>query len=176
MNIKFTGRKTEVKDSVKERAEHKLTKLSDRFFGGEGDINVVFSVHKDRHIAEITIYHQGMIFRAEESADNMFAAIDGVCEVLERQIRKQKTKLQKRLHMTEADFVAEDAEDVAEESEFQIVRTKRIGLKPMSAEEAVLQMNLLGHVFFVFFDADTEQTAIVYKRKDGNYGLIETEE
>lgn len=176
MNIKFVGRKVEVKDSMKERAESKLAKLSDKFFGGEGDINVVFSVHKDRHIAEITIYHQGMIFRAEEEADNMFAAIDGVCEVLERQIRKQKTKLQKRLHMTEANFAAEGAEDVAEESEFQIVRTKRIGLKPMSAEEAVLQMNLLGHVFFVFFDADTEQTAIVYKRKDGNYGLIETEE
>ena len=176
MNIKFVGRKVEVKDSMKERTEKKLTKISNKFFGGEGDVNVVFSVRKDRHITEITIYHQGMIFRAEESADNMFAAIDEVCELLERQIRKQKTKLQKRLHITEMDFsVEDDHEEVAEESEFHIVRSKRIGIKPMSVEEAILQMNLLGHMFFVFIHADTEQPAVVYRRKDGNYGLIETE-
>ena len=157
MNIKFVGRKVEVKDSMKERTEKKLTKISNKFFGGEGDINVVFSVHKDRHIAEITIYHQGMIFRAEESADNMFAAIDEVCELLERQIRKQKTKLQKRLHMTEMDFTMDtDSDEVAEENEFNIVRSKKIGIKPMSVEEAILQMNLLGHMFFVFIHADTE--------------------
>ena len=176
MNIKFVGRKVEVKDSMTERTEQKLTKISNKFFGGEGDVNVVFSVKKDRHITEITIYHQGMIFRAEQSADNMFAAIDEVCELLERQIRKQKTKLQKRLHIADMDFSAEDgSEDVAEESEFNIVRSKRIGIKPMSVEEAILQMNLLGHMFFVFIHADTEQPAVVYRRKDGNYGLIETE-
>ncbi len=176
MNIKFVGRKVEVKDSMKERVTKKLTKISNKFFGGEGDINVVFSVQKDRDITEITIYHQGMIFRAEEAADNMFAAIDEVCDLLERQIRKQKTKLQKRLHMTDMDFTVDTgSDDVPEESEFQIVRSKKIGIKPMSVEEAILQMNLLGHMFFVFIHADSEQPAVVYKRKDGNYGLIETE-
>jgi len=171
MNIKFTGRKIDVTQGLKDYSEKKLQRI-EKFFPESAYATVTFSVQKDNHIAEITVYHESMIFRAEISNDDMYAAIDKAIDVLERQIRKQKTRLEKRLK-TDA-FVA-DAIEIEEESEFKIVKSKKYENKPMSAEEAILQMNLLGHAFYIFNNAETNDKCVVYKRKDGNYGLIELE-
>jgi len=175
MKIIITGRKMDVTDALHETINKKVGKLS-KFFDEDTIANVTLSVQKDRYTIEVTIHHKGIIFRAEETQNDMYAAIDLVIDVLERQIRKNKTRLSKKLK--ESAFVAKVAggveeNEVEEESEFKIVKTKHHFIKPMSHEEAILQMNLLGHQFFVFSDADTFAPAIVYKRKDGNYGLIE---
>lgn len=172
MNIKFTGRKIDVTQGLKDYSEKRLQRI-EKFFPESAYATVTFSVQKDSHIAEITIYHESMIFRAEISNDDMYAAIDKAIDVLERQIRKQKTRLEKKLKT--GAFVADAAIDIEEESEFRIVRTKKYENKPMSAEEAILQMNLLGHAFYIFNNAESNDKCVVYKRKDGNYGLIELE-
>lgn len=171
MNIKFTGRKIDVTQGLKDYSEKKLQRI-EKFFPESAYATVTFSVQKDNHIAEITVYHESMIFRAEISNDDMYAAIDKAIDVLERQIRKQKTRLEKRLKT--GAFVA-DSIEIEEESEFKIVKSKKYENKPMSAEEAILQMNLLGHAFYIFNNAETNDKCVVYKRKDGNYGLIELE-
>ena len=112
-----------------------------------------------------------MIFRAEVSNDDMYAAVDKVEDVLERQIRRQRTRLEKRLRKDA--FADVKSADFPEETEFKVVKTKVYSAKPMSIEEAILQMNLLGHAFYIFSNAETEDKNVVYKRKDGNYGLIE---
>lgn len=174
MKVIITGRKIELTQSLKQQAEKKLGKLS-KFFSEDTEANVTFSVQKDRHTVEVTIYQGGMIYRAEETNTDMYAAIDRVIDVIERQIRKNKTRLEKRLRENAFTKGAEIDASYDEEDEFKIVRTKRYSVKPMSAEEAILQMNLLGHEFYVFKNADTDESNIVYRRKDGNYGLIETE-
>ncbi len=171
MNIKFTGRKIDVTQGLKDYSEKKLQRI-EKFFPESAYATVTFSVQKDNHIAEITVYHESMIFRAEISNDDMYAAIDKAIDVLERQIRKQKTRLEKRLKT--GAFVA-DSIEIEEESEFKIVKSKKYENKPMSTEEAILQMNLLGHAFYIFNNAETNDKCVVYKRKDGNYGLIELE-
>lgn len=171
MNIKFTGRKIDVTQGLKDYSEKRLQRI-EKFFNDSAYATVTFSVQKDEHNAEITVYHEGMIFRAEISNDDMYAAIDKAVDVLERQIRKQKTRLEKRLKSGAFDTIADEA-SYEEEKEFKIVKAKKYENKPMSAEEAILQMNLLGHAFYVFNNADTNDTCVVYKRKDGNYGLIE---
>lgn len=171
MNIKFTGRKIDVTQGLKDYSEKKLQRI-EKFFPESAYATVTFSVQKDNHIAEITVYHESMIFRAEISNDDMYAAIDKAIDVLERQIRKQKTRLEKRLKT--GAFVADEVQ-IEEESEFKIVKSKKYENKPMSAEEAILQMNLLGHAFYIFNNAETNDKCVVYKRKDGNYGLIELE-
>ncbi len=171
MNIKFTGRKIDVTQGLKDYSEKRLQRI-EKFFPESAYATVTFSVQKDNHIAEITVYHDGMIFRAEISNDDMYAAIDKAIDVLERQIRKQKTRLEKKLKT--GAFVIDEVQ-IEEESEFKIVKSKKYENKPMSAEEAILQMNLLGHAFYIFNNADTNDKCVVYKRKDGNYGLIELE-
>jgi len=171
MNIKFTGRKIDVTQGLKDYSEKRLQRI-EKFFPESAYATVTFSVQKDNHIAEITIYHEGMIFRAEISNDDMYAAIDKAVDILERQIRKQKTRLEKKLKT--GAFEIDTAESsYQEEKEFKIVKTKKYENKPMSAEEAILQMNLLGHTFYVFNNSQTSDKCVVYKRKDGNYGLIE---
>ncbi len=172
MNIKFTGRKIDVTQGLKDYSEKRLQRI-EKFFPESAYATVTFSVQKDSHIAEITIYHESMIFRAEISNDDMYAAIDKAIDILERQIRKQKTRLEKKLKT--GAFVADTAVDIEEEAEFKIVKTKKYENKPMSAEEAILQMNLLGHAFYIFNNAESNDKCVVYKRKDGNYGLIELE-
>ena len=170
MTIKITGRKIDVTEGLKSYIEKKLTKL-DKYFVESATVNVTISVEKDRHIIEVTIFQDGMIFRAEVSNDDMYAAIDKVEDVLERQIRKQRTRLEKRLKKGAFLDISEDL--YPEEKEFKVVKTKVYSAKPMSVEEAILQMNLLGHNFYIFSNAETEDKNVVYKRKDGNYGLIE---
>ncbi len=171
MKITTTGRKINVTDGLRSYTEKKLLKL-DKFFNENSAAQVTLSVQKDDHIIEVTIYHEGMIFRAEVRDADMYAAIDRVVDVLERQIRKQKTRLEKKLREGAFDS-ADSPAGYEEESEFRVVKIKKHETKPMSVEEAILQMNLLGHSFYVFSNAETLDKEVVYKRKDGNYGLIE---
>lgn len=179
MKFTFTCKKVALNDSIKEYAEKRLSKL-DRYFNENAEAIVVFAVEKNhRCIAEITIRSGSSIFRAQvESPDgDMRGAIDSAVNSIERQLRKNKTRLAKQLRQDAFPVTAvEDVFDVQEEKEFDIVKTKRFSVKPMSAEEAILQMNLLDHDFFVFRSIEDNALAIVYRRKHGGYGLIETGE
>lgn len=170
MKMNFTARQMRVYDQVKETAQKKLSKF-EKFFGDDAEMDITFSMANDLERVEITIRTGGMVFRAEE-ADKTFAnAVDNATEALERQIRKNKTRLQKKLRSGAFDIIGVSDDD-GEEEYVQEVRTKTFPFKPMSVEEAILQMNMLGHDFFVFKDADTLETCVVYKRKRGGYGLI----
>lgn len=173
MNITVVGRKCTPRDSFKERAEKKLRKV-EKFFGDSASAKVTATVEKNTQAVEITVFNDGMIFRSQAKAENMNDALDSCVDLLIRQIRKNKTRLEKRIR-SEAfdDFVGQDA--VEEEVEFELVRTKSIPIKPQSVEEAILQMNMLGHQFYMFRNAENESIAVVYKRDDGGYGLIEPE-
>lgn len=174
MKITITSRKTEIKDREKALIEKKIGKLA-KFFNDDAEATVTVSSQKNDKIAEVTIYASGLVYRAEDRNPDLLDAIDKIETVIDRQIRKNKTRLEKSVKRDAFVPNPEDAvEDVSEEAEFNIIRTKSHHLKPMSPEEAILQMNLVGHEFFVFFNSNTETTDIVYKRKDGNYGLIET--
>ena len=176
MKINFAGKNNmEVTDALRDVTEKKIGRL-DKFFQKDVVGNVTFSAEKNRKKIEVTINLPGTIIRAEESSDDMYASIDSAVDVLERQIRKHKTKLQKKYKNTET-IRFENVTSLPKEEEEgpKIVKTKRFLLKPMASEEAVLQMELLRHNFFVFMDADSENVSVVYKRKDGNYGLIEPE-
>lgn len=175
MKIIINGKNIEITDALRERVTKKIGKL-DKFFSNETEAHVTLSVQRLRQTVEVTIPFNGIVFRAEESNEDMYTSIDKTIDLLERQIRKNKTRLERRLHDNE--FRIENfkfTEEVSEEKEFKIVRSKRFAIKPMDVEEAILQMNLLGHEFFMFHNADTDSVNVVYKRKDGNYGLIEPE-
>lgn len=171
MKMNFTARQMKVYDSVKQTAEKKLAKF-DKFFGDEAEMDITFSMPNGLEMVEITIRSQGMVFRAEEAAETFANAIDNATEALERQIRKNKTRLQKRLKVEAFDIIENDLDEPVDEEYVQDVRTKTFPFKPMGVEEAILQMNMLGHDFFVFKDADTLETCVVYRRKRGGYGLI----
>lgn len=171
MKMNFTARQMKVYDSVKQTAEKKLAKF-DKFFGDESEMDITFSMPNGLEMVEITIRSQGMVFRAEEAAETFANAIDNATEALERQIRKNKTRLQKRLKVEAFDIIENDLDEPIDEEYVQDVRTKTFPFKPMGVEEAILQMNMLGHDFFVFKDADTLETCVVYRRKRGGYGLI----
>ena len=174
MNITVVGRKCTPRESFKERAAKKLQKI-DRFFGASASAKVTATVEKNSQTVEITVFKDGMIFRAQARAENMNDALDECVDLLIRQMRKNKTKLEKRLRDGAFDdLVAPDA--VEEEKEFELVRTKSIPIKPQSVEEAILQMNMLGHQFYVFRNAVNGGVAVVYRREDGGYGLIEPQE
>ena len=176
MKFTFTCKKVSLNDAVKAYAEKKISKL-DRYFREDADALVTFSVEKDhRCVVEITLISGGTLFRAqEESRDgDMRGAIDAACSTIDRQIRKNRTRLSKRLRQDALVPTVPAEFDVAEETEFQVVRTKHIAVKPMSVEEAILQMNLLGHDFFVYRITD-HVVSIVYRRKNGGYGLLETD-
>ena len=173
MNMKITvvGRQMTVRESLKEMVEGKLSKL-DKFFGGEAEATVTFSCKRNKECLEITITALNTLFRYEAAEDTFQTSLDRAVDAIERQIRKNKTRLEKRLR--DSSFSVPDVDydfDVEEESEFKI-RTKTFSIKPMSVEEAILQMNLLGHQFFVFEDMTTGDTCVVYTRRDGDYGLI----
>lgn len=176
MNLKFTGKNVEVTQALKDVTEKKFGKL-EKYFQRDIEGNVTFSTEKNRKIIEVTINLPGTIIRAEESSDDMYASIDRTVDILERQIRKYKTKLQKRYQNNETIRFenVQPLSSVEDTDKKGLVKKKRFTLKPMSQEEAILQMELLGHNFFVFLDSKDEEVAVVYKRKDGNYGLIEPE-
>lgn len=170
MKMNFTARQMKVFDVVKESAEKKLAKF-DKFFDENAEMDITFSLENNLERVEITIHSAGMMFRAEEAADTFANAIDNATEALERQIRKNKTRLQKRVRDEGFRIAESDVPDVDEEVMFN-VRTKTFSFKPMSVEEAILQMDMLGHDFFVFKDAQDLETCVVYRRKHGGYGLI----
>ena len=167
-------RKVELGKEKKDMLIKKIDKLG-KFFDEEASADIVISEQKDKMIVEVTIRTADMIYRAEERNEEIYNAADDVVDSITRQIRKNKTRLAKKLRegvSREFDVFFDTPE---EEADIKIVKTKTHHVKPMSAEEAVLQMNLLGHNFFVFTNAKTNTTDIVYRRKDGNYGLIETD-
>lgn len=164
------GRNIEVTDALRDTIDKKLSKL-DKYFHKEMDATVTLIVEKNRQIVEVMVPLSGRIIRAEESTDDMYASIDKVIDVLEKQIRKQKEKLKDKKFNGET-IRFENIEPVNDEEEGKIKRVKRFSIKPMSEEEAVLQMELIGHDFFVFRNWETEEINVVYKRKDGHYGLI----
>ena len=176
MKYTFTQKKVKITDDLRAYAEKKVGKL-DRFFRGESEAFITFSSERSRYQVELTISNGGMNYRVSEVTSDMFASIDSAVAAIERQIRKNKTRLEKRLRDGTIDWGTsfESDDDLPEdEDEFKIVKSKRFSIKPMAAQEAILQMNLLNHEFFVFKNNDNDDNfAVVYKRKDGNYGLIE---
>lgn len=173
MTFTFTGKKFEVTDAMREYAEKKIGKI-DRLFRTESDASVTFSAGRGRYTAEVTIRNNGMIYRVSEVTSDMYASIDSAVAAIERQVRRNKTRLEKRLRDGAFERTAEvPPEEDEEEEEFRIVREKRFSIKPMTPEEAILQLDLLGHEFFAFRNEDEDGVfAIVYKRKNGGYGLI----
>lgn len=175
MNFIISGRNIEVTAGLKAAVEQKLGKL-EKYFTPETDIIVTLSVEKERQKIEVTIPVKGNIIRSEQESSDMYVSIDLVEEIIERQLRKYKTKLIAK-HQGGHDFRQEfiDEDNVLDPEEIQIVRTKRFGIKPMFPEDACIQMELLGHSFYVFSNAETDEVNVVYRRKNGTYGLIEPE-
>ena len=169
MKITTVARQITLRDSLRELTEKKLSKL-DRYFGEDTVAYVTFRTRRDRKIVEITITYNGTLFRSEEEEDSFQTALDRAVETLEGQIRKNKTRLERRIR--EGAFLRTAEEVEIPEEEPTILREKTFPLKPMTPEEAILQMNLLEHLFYVFIDAETGKTCVVYRRNDGGYGLI----
>ena len=175
--MKFTivERKIKIEDELRQYALRKVEKL-DRYFQQDSDTTLTFSELRGKQTVEITVRQVGLVVRAEETTTDMYASVDGAISSIERQIRKNKTRLARRLRQDA--FVRQpDVTSFApepEENTFEIVRTKRFPMKPMTHEEAILQMELLEHSFFAFKDEENDGAfAVVYKRNDGGYGLIE---
>lgn len=175
MTVNVRGKNIVVTPALQDYAEKRVAIITKQF-KVVGDIAVVLRVEKGQHIAEITVPASGIVLRAQESTKDMYSSIDIVVEKISRQIHKYKTRLMKRKYANFSE-AAINAPSEAEESgdEFNIVRNKKYILHPMSAQEAVMQMNLLNHDFFIFFDEESEKISVVYKRKDGGYGLIAPE-
>jgi putative sigma-54 modulation protein len=181
MNYNIRGENIEVTPAIREYVEKKVAKL-ERYFteSPNANVNVNLKVYQDKKSkVEITIPMKDLVLRAEELHEDMYAAIDLITDKLERQIRKHKTKVNRKFRDKESlkDFVPifTEVEQVEEDEDLEVVRTKSFDLKPMDSEEAILQMNMLGHSFYVFTNAETNQTNVVYKRNDGRYGLIEAQ-
>ena len=172
MKTTIVARKMDLTQGLKEYVENKINKL-DKFFDDDAEAKITMSVEKSRQKIEATIYHRNTIFRVEQVTSDMYVTMDKVIDDMERQIRKNKTRLEKKLRSNA--FVNLEPADVGieEEKEFNIIKTKTFTTKPMSNEEAILQMNLLGHTFFVYKNSENGKNNIVYKRNDGNYAIIE---
>lgn len=173
MAIVVRGKNIDVTPALKDYVEKRIGKIT-KYFDNLGEITVVLTVEKGRHIVEVTVPVNGMLLRGEEATTDMYTSIDLVIEKLEKQIEKYKTKIARKLRagFFKGDLVASQPVDT---DEFHVVKTKRFAVKPMDVEEAIMQMNLINHDFYVFTNADTEDVNVIYRRKDGNYGLIEPE-
>ena len=173
MRVIITGKGMEVSDYLKEMVTKKVNKLQ-RFFGEDTEAHITMSIQRSRHIVEVTIPFDGIVLRGEEATGDMYASVDGVVGKLEKQIHKHRTALKKKLH--EGAFLKDDNtyhDELEDEKIPSVVRTKRFVVKPMDIEEAQMQMELLGHQFFVFRNAKTNEVNVLYKRHDGDLGLIE---
>lgn len=168
MKISTTGRKVSLKPAFVERADKRLSKL-DKFFSDEAAAQVTVTVEKDWQTVEITVRDKGFVARAEKSAENMEDALDAAVEVLTKQIVKNRKRLETKLYKAAFDDYA-GAEQ--EEESFAVVREKHFYVKPASVDEAILQMNLIGHSFFLFRNVDSDEVNVVYRRKNGTYGLL----
>ena len=174
MKIKIFGKNIEVTEGIRSAVEEKIGKL-DKYFAEETRVDVTLSVNKNEQKVEVTIPVKGRIIRAEEISDDMYVSIDMVEETIERQLVKYKNKIITK-QQSNSNFRKEYIEkEVEADDEIKIIRTKKFGIKPMYPEDACVQMELLGHNFFVFYNAETEQVNVVYKRKGNTYGLIEPE-
>lgn len=175
MRIKITGRNIELTEGLKAAVEDKLNKL-EKYFTPDTEVNVTLSVEKERQKVEVTIPMKGSYIRSEQVSSDMYVSIDLVEEVIERQLKKYRTKLVTKQQNASAvfkqDFLDEKSED---DEEIKIIRTKKFDMKPMYPEDACVEMELLGHDFYVFINAETEDVNVVYKRKGNTYGLIEPE-
>ena len=174
MNLVISGKNIDITEGLRSAIEEKIGKL-ERYFNDSTEVHVTLSTEKERQKIEVTIQMKGSMIRAEETSKDMYVSIDLVEEVIERQLRKYKNKLidkEQTAAQLSKDFIDEDSYD---EEEIQIIRSKKFAIKPMDAEEACVQMELLGHNFFVFRNADTDEVNVVYKRKGNTYGLIEPE-
>lgn len=170
MNISIIGRQMTVGDDLKSQVEKKLARF-DKFFPEGADATVTFSRLREKECLEITISYKGMLLRSEEKNLTFLNALDECVEIIDGQIRKNKTRLERRIKSGMVIPESDIDEDIEEEGEFNI-RTKTFPMRPMSPEEAILQMNLLGHTFFMFSNAETGNICVVYKRKDNDYGMI----
>ena len=175
MDITISGKNMDITSSLREAVQDKLGKL-DRYFTPDTDVHVTLSVEKERQKIEVTIPVKGRIIRSEQVSNDMYVSIDLVEEVIERQLRKYKNKIIDKKQSAVNFQKAYIENDYMESEDITIVRTKRFDIKPMYPEDACVQMELLGHNFFVFMNADNDQVNVVYKRKGNTYGLIEPEE
>lgn len=178
MRFVISGKNIEVTKALRNVIEEKIGKL-EKFFTPDTEIKVTLSVEKERHIIEVTIPVKGQIIRAEEANNNMYAAIDNVVDIIERQLVKYKKKIKSR-HHSGLDFKQEflnktETSDDIDNDTIKIFRTKKFAVKPMDPEEACFQMEMLGHDFFVFRNSETNEVNVVYKRRGSTYGLIEPE-
>ena len=171
MKYVYVGKEV-VSDSLKARTEKKLSKL-DRYFNREAEALIRFRQQRGgRNIAEITVSVNGLILRAEEVSNDMYLSIDRAVDKLESQIRRYRTKMEKHLRDPKPEAPEEVVEPVYEEASYDVVRTKRFSVKPMDVDDAITQMELLGHSFFVFMNAETDSMSVLYRRNDGAYGLL----
>ena len=176
MNFIISGRNIDITPGLRQAVEQKLGKL-EKYFTPETDIIVTLSVEKERQKIEVTIPVKGNIIRSEQVSNDMYVSIDLVEEIIERQIRRYRKKLidKKQAALSFSQNFIEEEEEVPYDDEIQIVKTKKFAVKPVNPEEACLQMEMLGHNFYVFLNSETDQVNVVYKRKNGTYGLIEPE-
>ena len=174
MNLVISGKNLDITEGLRSAIEEKIGKL-ERYFTDTREVHVTLSTEKNRQKIEITIPMKGSIIRAEEVSSDMYVSIDLVEEVIERQLRKYKNKLidkeQNAAHLSQSFIEADDFED----EDIQIIRSKKFAMKPMDPEEACVQMELIGHNFFVVRNSETDEVNVVYKRKGNTYGLIEPE-
>jgi putative sigma-54 modulation protein len=174
MLVTVTGKNVEVTNALKEYAEKKVAKIGKFFEKSPVGAKVTLSTERNKHVVDITVQVNGILLRGEERTGDMYASIDRAIEKIERQVHKFKTRINRRLR--EENQVVVTSTPQSEEAAAPVIkRTKRFAIKPMSVEEAVMQMDLLGHDFYVFSNSDTEEVNVVYRRKDGNFGLIEPE-
>lgn len=176
MDIIIRGSKLEITEAMESYAKEKISRL-EKYLENSDDTHatILVKIHGHLHIVEVTIPLKNFILRAEESKDDFYAAIDTVTDKLERQIRKNKTRIAAKKNKEVKDFAYDHIQSIEEESEEKIVKRKKIEVKPMDEEEAILQMELLGHEFYLYKDIETGEPAVIYKRKDGDYGIIEAE-
>lgn len=179
MIITISGKNIEVSDYLEELINKKVSKL-DKYFPEDTQAQVTLSVERNRHIVEVTIPYAGGIIRGEETSGDMYASVDNVLSKLEKQIVRHRTKLEKSLRAgafraPEPVYADAFTQDDLDEEAAKVVKVKRFDIKPMTVDEAMLQLEMLGHSFYMFTNGDTNQINVIYKRKDGNYGLIEPE-
>jgi len=173
MSITVRGKNIEITPALKDYVVKRVSKIT-KYFGSLGEITAILTVEKSRHIIELTVPINGMMLRGEEDTADMYTSIDLVVDKIEKQIEKYKTKIARRIKGN--NFKGElVAASMPEDDETKVVKTKRFAVKPMDLEEAILQMNLINHDFFVFTNSDSQEANVLYRRKDGNYGLIEPE-
>ena len=173
MKVTITAKKMQIAPAFNEYAEKRLASKLGKFFGDEADAKITLTEFKNQIILELTVKYNSMIYRAEQLSDDKNDALDAVIDKIIRQIRKNKTKIEKRLK--DSAFKQNFTDTVPEQDNYEVIKHKKFEMRPMDPEEAVMQMELVGHEFFVFLNSQNDKVSVVYKRKNGNYGLIEPE-